>query len=156
MYFFRLRTICVLRCVTRSRSTTRTSPTAPSRRPGMTHRDMSVELISFFLKKHNNLKLAYFQLQCCGMNISSLEYKPWLAWKLNHRVNPTATDRRVPASCCRVNPITGVAADCSTANPVDPNDVWPGDCFSRGLEFVKGHAVYLFAVALAIAIMMVN
>ncbi len=63
---------------------------------------------------------------------------------------------QVPASCCRVDPVTGVAANCTEANPAHEDQLWTKDCFSEGLAFVKGHAVYLFAVALVIALVMVR
>ncbi len=90
-----------------------------------------------------------FQLKCCGMNTTGLP-QPWMAWKFNHRVNPDPSDETVPASCCRPE----FYPDCSLENPAKEDQIWAKDCFAEGLEFVRGHAVYLFVAALVIALLM--
>ncbi|TRY72974.1 hypothetical protein TCAL_15697 [Tigriopus californicus] len=93
-------------------------------------------------------------LQCCGMGLTNMEDEPWMAWKMNSRINPTALDGMVPASCCRLDDF-GQVMNCTEDNPVQIEKIYQVDCFTRGLSFVKGHAMYLGGVAFGISFFMV-
>eukprot|EP00095_Tigriopus_kingsejongensis_P005911 maker-scaffold392_size185621-snap-gene-0.18 protein:Tk05911 transcript:maker-scaffold392_size185621-snap-gene-0.18-mRNA-1 annotation:"Tetraspanin-1" len=92
-------------------------------------------------------------LQCCGMGLTNMEDEPWMAWKMNSRVNPATTDGMVPVSCCRVDDF-GSALNCTDDNPVILSKIYRADCFNKGLSFVKGHAMYLGGVAFGISFFM--
>ena len=62
---------------------------------------------------------------------------------------------QVPFSCCKPDP-SGVPYNCTLDDPVHVDKIWTGDCFTEGLHFVKGHAVYVVAVAVGIACLMVR
>lgn len=99
--------------------------------------------------------LTQSKLKCCGIGMEGMSAQPWRAWRKNQRINSGQAESKVPASCCRV--VDGKPTDCASQS-IDETKldlIYTADCFNMGLDFVKGHAVVLGAIAIGIACIMI-
>jgi len=87
-------------------------------------------------------------LQCCGIKTVQVDHS-WQIWKYNTRVNPEVGEVLVPASCC----ITDTA--CVLDNKTVVGNIWPDDCYHKGVEFLQEHSAVMGSVTLAAAVTMV-
>ena len=90
------------------------------------------------------------ELQCCGMMTVQVE-QSWEIWRYNTAINPGPglQHTKVPSSCCK----EGVA--CVVSNQTVVENIWPGDCYHKGMEFLQGHSQIMGGVTLAVAVIMV-
>jgi len=90
------------------------------------------------------------ELQCCGMMTVQVT-QSWQMWKYNTAVNPGPglENIQVPHSCCK----EGLA--CMARNQTLVENIWPGDCYHKGMEFLQGHSQVMGGVTLAVAVIMV-
>jgi len=90
------------------------------------------------------------ELQCCGMMTIQVE-QSWQVWRYNTVINPGPglKNIKVPTSCCKL----GMA--CVVNNQTMMENIWPGDCYHKGMEFLQGHSQVMGGVTLAVAVIMV-
>jgi len=90
------------------------------------------------------------ELQCCGMRTVQVE-QAWQVWKYNTAVNPGPglDNIRVPLSCCK----TGQS--CVVENQTLVQNIWEGDCYHKGMEFLQSHSQIMGGVTMAVAVIMV-
>ena len=95
------------------------------------------------------------QLECCGFMteqvrvvsplslsltspLSSLQVtESWRMWSYNKFLNPGSDSLLVPASCCLPN------LECRQDNITIVENIWPGDCMTLSLQYVRQHAAIL-------------
>jgi len=94
------------------------------------------------------------KLFCCGIDTNVTNGRPWESWFTNKRINSGPADKKVPASCCKLD-ASGAKVDCASSNPVDEDRIYTSDCFASALVFLKGHAVIIGGVAVGIASVMI-
>lgn len=91
------------------------------------------------------------RLHCCGLLTPQVS-EPWHSWSHNTVVNPGMegmTNIRVPSSCCKG------PAPCVVNNKTLGDQVWQGDCFLKGREFLETHSQVMEAVSFTVAVSMV-
>ena len=76
-------------------------------------------------------------LGCCGLK-TELVSEPWLMWRYNKHLNPTADYQVVPSSCC-ITDLVCVSPDNMTIT----DNIWSGDCQQLSLQYVQDHALTL-------------
>jgi len=94
------------------------------------------------------------KLQCCGISTNVTLSRPWESWFVNKRINSGNADKKVPASCCKLD-ASGAKVDCTSSDTVDEDRIFTSDCFAAALVFVRGHAVVIGGVAVSIAAIMI-
>ncbi|CAL4122805.1 unnamed protein product [Meganyctiphanes norvegica] len=85
-------------------------------------------------------------MKCCGIN----DYGDWS--KNNNGYGNKAGKPKVPWSCCKYDQETESPIDC-TAAPTDENAYISG-CKMKAANFVKGHALIIGGVGIAVALVM--
>jgi len=90
------------------------------------------------------------ELQCCGMMTVQVG-QAWQVWKYNTAVNPGPGLEKiiVPGSCCKTD------MDCVINNQTVVENIWEGDCYHKGMEFLQSHSQVMGGVTLAVAVIMV-
>ena len=58
-------------------------------------------------------------------------------WSYNKFINPGSDSLLVPASCCLPN------LECRQDNITIVDNIWPGDCMTLSLQYVRQHAAIL-------------
>jgi len=91
------------------------------------------------------------RLHCCGLKTPQVELA-WQSWGHNTVVNPRMegmAHMRVPASCCK-GPST-----CVVNGTTVVEEVWEGDCYLMGREFLENHSRVMAGTTLTVAVTMV-
>merc|ERR1711963_556169 len=91
------------------------------------------------------------RLHCCGLKTPQVELA-WQSWGHNTVVNPRMegmAQMRVPASCCK-GPST-----CVVNGTTVVEEVWEGDCYLMGREFLENHSRVMAGTTLTVAVTMV-
>merc|ERR1712014_373454 len=91
------------------------------------------------------------RLHCCGLKTPQVELA-WQSWGHISVVNPRMegmAQMRVPASCCK-GPST-----CVVNGTTVVEEVWEGDCYLMGREFLENHSRVMAGTTLTVAVTMV-
>ena len=66
-------------------------------------------------------------------------------WSYNKFLNPGSDSLLVPASCCLPN------TECRQDNRTIMANIWPGDCMTLSLQYVRGKSQMIGAASFAMS-----
>ena len=66
-------------------------------------------------------------------------------WRYNKLLNPGPEGQMVPESCCLPE------VDCRQDNVTITDNIWPGDCMTLSIQYVRGKSQMIGAAAFAMS-----